>query len=182
MEFSRIFKAIKSQVTIPAYYRYKGFSFPTDVEKSGGLFSCQIHGPDRHPSAMYNPNTGTMKCFSCNVYGDVIKIVQIIEGLKSPKEAAEYILRNFKLDMTLTFENEVKNLLSYEEQFRNDMMVSVEPVLWNYIDATGNIEILQDFDVLVKSLTDNVSETYEKINQFKEMLNAKRNGLPAQRA
>jgi hypothetical protein len=160
--------AIKADFSIPQYYRHKGFYFPPEVEAGGGLFSCQIHGPDVHPSALYNPETKTMKCLACDVRGDVIQIVQTVENLYSVKDAVDYILRTFNISMAsaLFADPPVKNL---KEKNRRDLINRFELSLWKYIDSSGDMSILtavsdayliKDNSILAKELTKLMERMY----------------------
>lgn len=142
-DFMKKILAIKADFSIPQYYRHKGLYFPPEVEAGGGLFSCQIHGPDIHPSALYNPETKTMKCLACDLHGDVIQVVQTVENLYSVKESVDYILRTFNISLAsvMFVDPPAKNL---KEKNRRDLIDRFEVTLWNYIDSSGDMSILYD--------------------------------------
>jgi len=133
--------AIKSELTIPQYYRYKGLFFPEDVESGGGKFSCQIHGPDTNPSAVYNPETQTMKCFACDLSGDIISIVMAVECLPSFRDTVDFILSHFTINMAASLFAETP-ASTYKSKYRKDLIKSFEDKLWKYIDKTEDYGIL----------------------------------------
>jgi len=167
----KLSREVKKQITIPQYYRYKGLPFPEKVEKEGGLFSCQIHGPDLNPSAFYNRREGTMYCFACGFSGDVLAVIKELEGLTSFREVLSFIYITFRIDPSETIIEE-DGEADYKDKFRQSIIAEFEPFLWEYIDLTQDFSVLEDVSDLY-SIEDN-TKFYKAISQFKEKLNANR--------
>lgn len=173
MNYRLLIPVIKSQVSIPDYYRLKGLSFPSDVQNRGGLFSCQIHGPDLSPSAVYNKDSGTMKCFSCGFFGDVLNVVKALENFQNIGQSIDFILRNFSIDLSKLPDEAAKKSPVFSIQNRDSLVQCAKDALWSYVDKTGDLSILIKFDRMFMSLTeDDLDDTYSKIKSFMELCNA----------
>lgn len=163
-------KEVKKQVSIPQFYRYKGYPFSEEVEKNGGRFSCQIHGPDHNPSAFYNTKSDTMFCFACHFCGDVLAVIQKMENLTF-KEALAFIYTTFKLDLSETILTEVEESF-YQDNYRKSIIDEFEPFLWRYIDETGDMSVLPKVNELYSIQDNNIF--YKAISKFKEEIYGKR--------
>lgn len=170
MKNNRLIQLIKDQVLIPDYYKSKGFPFPEQVESSGGLFSCQIHGPDTHPSAYYNPGSKSMHCFACGFTGDVIAAVKTIEGITT-SQAIHFLLNNFRVDGTIR--NDMKYVSDkYKDVSRQSIINSVCFSTYQYIDRTGDYTVLKELDGIVKTNENNknIPDIFNIFTKFQEKL------------
>jgi len=170
MKNNKLIQLIKDQVSIPDYYKSKGFPFPERVERSGGLFSCQIHGRDQHPSAYYNPGSKTMHCFACGFTGDVIAAVMAIEKI-TLSQAIYFILNNFRVDGTIrTASRYVSD--KYKDTSRQSIINSVSFSTFQYIDRTGDYSVLVDLDQLMKDNENNkdIPNIFNIFTKFQEKL------------
>ena len=156
-----IFQRIKNSISIGEYYRHKGLYFPADIEDHGGQFSCQIHGRDEHPSARYYPDTKLMKCHACGFSGDVIAVVQKLENVSNAGEAVNYLLNIFPQKHLEPFitpaglregNTGIGNV--YIKRAKGEIFLAMGNKVWDKIDQTGNLNLIKEFDLAVKSLRD----------------------------
>jgi len=149
-----IYQRIKQSITIGEYYRHKGLEFDSRIDSQGGLFRCQIHGQDRHPSAFYYPATKSMFCYACKFGGDIVEVVKKIEKLSNAGEAVQYLLTNFH-EKNLAPVSDNQSMMTkwgdlYTIRARNEIFEAIGNYVWDRVDETDNLSLIQQYKKFIE--------------------------------
>lgn len=89
-----VFEEIKSRLDIPGV----ASTYGVEIGR-GNMAKCPFHkgGQERHPSMKLYPER--FKCFSCGEAGDVIELVQKLNNLSTPLDAARMLDNDFHLNL-----------------------------------------------------------------------------------
>ncbi len=86
---------IKSKISILQYLADKGIKV-----RYRRIFRCPTGShDDEHPSCVVydNPKGEYIKCFACNLSGDIFNLVGELEGLPTYKEQYYFLIRKYGL-------------------------------------------------------------------------------------
>lgn len=60
--------------------------------------ACLFHADGRRPNLGIRPETGSYRCLSCGAHGDLVSLVQRIEGFASYEEAHDWLYERYGTD------------------------------------------------------------------------------------
>lgn len=129
------------------------------VRASGGEYKCRcLFHDDKDPSMYMNDEKGLFHCFSCGAKGDVITIIEHMEGIDF-RSAVERLAKDNDIDMSTITEsishtsdltNLIKDLkdIESEEIFEEDYLEKYRETQHRYlIDLGFKKETLEEFEI-----------------------------------
>ena len=109
-----------------------------------------------------------MKCHACGFHGDVLSVIQKIEGFQTVSEAINYVLVNFPttdlIPVTEIDKGDTGIGNIYLHRARNEILESMGNKVWEIIDQTGDYSLVKKFEAFHKE-----SEKVDDINTIMEV-------------
>lgn len=136
----------------------------TEVERVNGReYKCSCLNPahnDSTPSMFLNKDKGLFNCFSCGVSGDIISLVELVEGIDFKKAVkmlmdsnnieydevniTEYVIRDsFNLEKL----REMLNMYKSKNYFPEDILDKYKGIPRYFIDKGFKKETLEHFEI-----------------------------------